>query len=232
MARILVVDDDPDILKLAQKVLGSQGHMTFTAGDALKAIEYLNENSFDLLISDANMPRYSGFELVRTIKKDTRFKHMGIAMLTGLRERKDIEKAIQAGVDDYIVKPIDPLLFLQKITALFNKRPPADYPEIRLNPDSSLAKAQILLPVHLESVSELGVTILTDQEIKEGATLEVASEFFKDLDIPPPLARAFSVVKDGGKYRAQLMFLGARESMLQKIRAWIFSHASSYKNVS
>ena len=69
MARILVVDDDTDILKMAEKILVSAGHTVFTAEDALRAIEWLNNITFDLLLSDANMPHYTGFDLINTIKK-------------------------------------------------------------------------------------------------------------------------------------------------------------------
>src|SRR3954454_16418039 len=102
MGRILVVDDDPDILKLAEAVLVSAGHTVFVAEDALRAVDWLNHIEFDLLLSDANMPHYSGFELVNTIRNNDKFKKMAVAMLTGLRERKDVERAVKMGVDDYI----------------------------------------------------------------------------------------------------------------------------------
>src|SRR5210317_1448319 len=110
MARILVVDDDPDILRLADRVLSMGGHIVFRAQDAVRAMDLLNSSMFDLLISDANMPHFSGFDLVRHVRNNKRFNNMAIAMLTGLRERKDIERAVRAGVDDYIVKPIDPMV--------------------------------------------------------------------------------------------------------------------------
>src|SRR4051812_10592644 len=103
MARILVVDDDRDILKLVERVFTQAGHIILTADDAFKAMTILESTDFDLLISDANMPHFTGFELVQTLRRNRRFQNMAIAMLTGLRERKDIDKALKAGVDDYIV---------------------------------------------------------------------------------------------------------------------------------
>ena len=121
MARILVVDDDKDILKFAEKVLSHQGHITFIAEDGWTALETLNRLDFDMLISDANMPNMNGFQLVQTLRSNPKFKNLIIAMLTGLKERKDVQKALDAGVDDYIVKPLDPLILLQKIESLFSK---------------------------------------------------------------------------------------------------------------
>ena len=227
MGRILVVDDDPDILRLAEKVLSSAGHTVFVAEDALRAIDWLNHIDFDLMLSDANMPHYSGFELVSTIRNNPKFSHMSVAMLTGLRERKDVERAVNLGVDDYIVKPLDPLLLIQKINSLFSKKPPAEYPEILL--DSTQSRGQISWPVTVQSVSELGVRVLTEFQLKPGLVLDVHADFFRTLDTVPPAMKVLNVDTDPttGSPRAHLIFLGANEAFLQKIRRWLFSRRAN-----
>lgn len=228
MARILVVDDDADILKMAEAVLVADGHVVFTAEDGYRAMDWLNHIGFDLLLSDANMPHYSGFELVRTVRSDERFKDMSIAMLTGLRERKDVERAVTAGADDYIVKPLDPLILVQKVNTLFAKRPPAQYPEIKLH-GSTLGQGSIMRPVTVESVSELGVRVVTEVALKPGMVIDIQAEFFRELDVDPPPMKVLSARFDTqtGDCYAQLIFLGAREAFLQKIRRWLYSHGSS-----
>ncbi|MGE4131667.1 MAG: PleD family two-component system response regulator [Bdellovibrionales bacterium] len=230
MARILVVDDDQDILKMAETVLGHAGHTVFVAEDAMRAIDWLNHIDFDLLLSDANMPHYSGFELINTIKKDAKYKDMSVAMLTGLRERKDVERAVKMGVDDYIVKPLDPLLLVQKVNSLFAKRPPNQYPEVNLI-SVGLSKGQLRRDIVVETVSELGVRIVTEVPIRSGMLIDVQCQFFTDLDAQPPPMKVLNVEQDEatGHYRAQLIFLGARETFLQKIRRWLYSHGSSFK---
>ncbi len=227
MARILVVDDDPDILKMAESVLGGAGHTVFVAEDAMRAIDWLNHITFDLLLSDANMPHYSGFELVSTLRKDSKYKDLAIAMLTGLRERRDVEKAVKMGVDDYIVKPLDPLLLVQKVNALFEKRPPQQYPEIKLT--ANLQQAYLQRPVVIESVSELGVRILTEVPVRPGMAIDLTSDFFKVLEAQPPPMKVLNVEIDKatGHYRAHVIFLGANEAFLQKIRRWLYSHGSA-----
>jgi len=230
MGRILIVDDDPDILKVGERVLASAGHIVFVAEDAMRALDYLNTIEFDMLISDAQMPLYNGFELVNTIRNNPKFGDLSIAMLTGLRERRDVEHAMKMGVDDYIVKPLDPLIFLQKIAALFSKRPPKKYPEIHLN-DSPLALAQAHIPVRLVTVSELGAHVSSKMPLKAGMLIDVTSEFFRTLDVTPPPMKVMSVEIDpvSGDYKAHLIFLGAREAFLQKIRRWLYSHGASSK---
>ena len=230
MARILIVDDDPDILKIAETVLSGTGHIVLTAADAIRAMDLLNTMEFDLLLSDANMPHYSGFELVTTVRNNGRFRDMGVAMLTGLRDRKDVERAVHAGVDDYIVKPLDPMILVQKVNALFEKRPPHKHPEIHLS-GTSLSMGTLQRPVTVESVSELGVQITTEFEIKPGMVLDISAEFFRTLDATPPPMKVLKVDVEpsttGLRYRAQLIYLGAPEALLQKIRRWLYNHGAS-----
>ncbi len=233
MARILVVDDDLDILRMAESVLGSAGHTVFVAEDAMRAIDWLNHIDFDLLLSDANMPHYSGFELITTIKKDQKFKDLSIAMLTGLRDRKDVERAVKIGVDDYIVKPLDPMLLVQKVNSLFEKRPPHKYPEIQLH-GTNMQAGTLRRSIVVESVSELGMRIVTEMPLRPGMMIDVAAEFFSQLDVQPPPMKVLNVEMDAktGNYRAHLIFLGAREAFLQKIRRWLYSHGSSNKGAA
>jgi len=233
VARILVVDDDLDILKMAESVLGNAGHTVFVAEDAMRAIDWLNHIDFDLLLSDANMPHYSGFELVGTIKKDAKFKDLAIAMLTGLRERKDVERAVKMGVDDYIVKPLDPMLLVQKVNSMFEKKPPQQYPEIQLAA-SNLTEGYLKRKIVVESVSELGVRIVSELPVRPGMTLDINADFFTALDVQVPPMKVLSVELDKptGNYRAQLIFLGAREAFLQKIRRWLYSHGSANNKIA
>ncbi len=234
MARILVVDDDQDILKFAEKVLNHQGHLTFVASDGWQALDYINTVDFDLMISDANMPHMSGFQLVQTVRANPKHKSLLIAMLTGLRERKDIQRAVDAGVDDYIVKPLDPIILLQKIDSLFKKSPPEDRPEIDLQAYPHLSPGKLFSKVDIVSVSELGMKVICHYPIEEGQILDIEAQFFTQLGVVAPPMKVLSVKRNDKKYafEAQLMFLGARESLLQKIRAWILSHGSVNKEAA
>ncbi|MGE0762228.1 MAG: response regulator [Bdellovibrionales bacterium] len=235
MARLLIVDDDPDILKMAEKILVHAGHQVSLAENALKAIDLLDNGTFDVLVSDANMPLCSGFELVQTVRANPRHQNLSVAMLTGLRDRKDVEKAVRAGVDDYIVKPLDPMLLVQKIGALIDKRQPEVKPEIRFTPETVQAAAVITAQVQMESISELGVVIRTNMSMKVGQTADLQAAFFEQLGdkVPPLKVLAVTPLPDKADwYRVEFVFLGASESLLQKIRRYIFQHGASNRAVS
>lgn len=234
MGRILVVDDDPNILKMASRILGSADHTVVTAPDAIQAMELLHSYHFDLLLADANLPQYSGFDLIRTLRNHKRFTHLSIAMLTGLSERKDIEKAIKVGIDDYIVKPVDPLLFKKKIDNLFSENPPLEMPELQFPPNSDLRRASLHIDAEIVSLTEMGMTLISSQKPAVGSIIVVGGALFTSIEILPPRARVVSVesIQPGGtQWKVKVIFFGANEAMLQKIRAWIFSKNAFRKRV-
>lgn len=232
MGRILAVDDDKDILRMVEQILAEAGHTVVSATNVLEAIDHLRHASFDMVLSDANMPMHSGFDLVMTLRKEPEWQKLSIAMITGRREKKDIEKAVQAGVDDYIVKPIDPLLLIQKVETLFNKRPPESHPEWLV---SSLEQeaGKAIFPMNLKKISELGVTATSSVPFQYGQIIEVRFQFFADLQLDPPPLRVLRCHEIGPQqYEVELIFLGSREAFLQKIRRWIYTHAGTVKAVS
>ena len=227
MARILVVDDDPDILRVADKILSSNDHVVFTAKNAMKAMDLMNSMTFDCLISDINMPQFSGFDLIQTLTNNKRFQNMAVAMLTGMRGRKEIERAIRAGVDDYIVKPIDPVIFLGKIEALFLKKPPMKPLEIKLQQASSSTDAQCSFNMKILSLSEFGLVIKSPIELHSGMPLDLTSEFFRKIEVPVPLLKVVSSKRiQEFHYETRVVFVGAKPKVLERIRKWIESQSS------
>jgi DNA-binding response OmpR family regulator len=228
MSRVLVVDDDPDVIRVVEKVLRMGGHDVFTAFDAMKAMDLLNSSLYDMLITDANMPRFSGFELVTTIKNNKKFSRMAIAMLTGLREKKDIEKAIRAGVDDYIIKPIDPMLLVQKVESLFEKKPPMERAEYAIPENSTLGKATVACPSRIVRVTELGLVLRSAVEVPEGLPIEIGTEIFKKMEMrQAPALKVISCRKLAEfEYEIRVSFVGASEGFYQRVRAWIYAQST------
>jgi DNA-binding response OmpR family regulator len=234
MARILVVDDDNDILKVVEKVLSLSQHNVFTARDAIKAMDLLNTTYFDVLITDGNMPHFSGFELASTIKNNKRFEKMAICMLTGMREKKDIEKGIRAGVDEYIVKPIDPMLLLQKIDAILVKKPPQKPVEHIFSAGATYANTRLSYESRITQLSETGLTIRSIAEIQTGVTVQMTSDLFRRIDIkavPDLKVIACRKVADHD-YEIQIAFNNVNEGIQKKIRNWIDSQSLRKKDVA
>ena len=114
---ILVVDDDPAVLLMLKKLLTSTGHMVFTASNGKEAARLALEYQPRILITDWVMPEMNGLELVRPLR-ETRMGHgMYAIVMTVLSDKDNLIQAFDEGADDFIVKPIDPVILKARLKA-------------------------------------------------------------------------------------------------------------------
>jgi CheY-like chemotaxis protein len=105
--QILIVDDNPDNLKLLRFILSSQGYELRGAGDAAEALTILESFRPQLILLDLQLPSMDGLDLTRRLKADPRTHDIPIVAVTAYAMKGDEEKAREAGCDDYLTKPID-----------------------------------------------------------------------------------------------------------------------------
>ena len=131
-AKILVVDDDPDIIKATTRVLESQGYRVTTALNGEECLEKVQEESPDLIIMDLLMPKLDGFGVCRALRENVKYAEYSdipILVATAVREdasrrRYELETGIDLNVDDYIEKPIHPLDLIHRVEKLLQKPNP------------------------------------------------------------------------------------------------------------
>ena len=116
-ARILIVDDNPTNLKLASHVLEAEGYTLDLAKDAEEAQELLHRMTPDLILMDIALPGMDGLTLTRKLKIDERLKYVPVVAMTAFAMVGDERKALDAGCDGYITKPIDTRKFPQQVAA-------------------------------------------------------------------------------------------------------------------
>ncbi len=104
---ILVVDDNPQNLKLARVILATEGYHVQTAIDAEDALNILESFRPHLILMDLQLPRMDGLELTRRLKADPRYRDIIILAVTAYAMKGDDEKAFAAGCDGYMTKPLD-----------------------------------------------------------------------------------------------------------------------------
>lgn len=107
MARILIIDDNPTNLKLVAYLVRSKGHEVGTALDADAAMAEIASSRPDLILMDLQLPGVDGLELTRRLKSDDATKDIVIIAVTAYAMKGDQDKAVAAGCDDYVTKPID-----------------------------------------------------------------------------------------------------------------------------
>lgn len=106
MAHILVVDDEPDILRMVTKFLEARGHRITTATDGPAALEAVVRDRPEAIVLDLNLPQLDGFEVCRRLKSDAATQDIPIVMLTAAYPTAtDAARGIGLGADEYVVKP-------------------------------------------------------------------------------------------------------------------------------
>ena len=118
---ILIVDDNPTNLKLASQVLEVEGYRVDQAADAEQAQELLQHMTPDLILMDIALPGMDGLTLTRKLKADEKLKHVPVIAMTAFAMKGDDRKALDAGCDGYITKPIDTRKFPQQVSAFLRR---------------------------------------------------------------------------------------------------------------
>ena len=126
--KILIVDDDPDILDAVKMILESQDYNVVTARDGIEGLATLKAEHPDLMILDLMMPKMDGFAVCKELQDPrwSKFKDTPILILTSVREeasrrRYELETGLELNVDDYIEKPMSPDILLERVKTLINK---------------------------------------------------------------------------------------------------------------
>lgn len=119
--KILIVDDDLDILDVLRITLEDEGYEVIEAHDGQEAIEIVKKTVPDLLITDFKMPKMEGDMVCKILKQDILLQHMPIIMLTGKGEVTDKIHGINAGADDYIVKPFEPNELIARVKMVLRR---------------------------------------------------------------------------------------------------------------
>jgi DNA-binding response OmpR family regulator len=128
-AKVLVVDDDPDIRDVLEALLESEGFETVLANDGEQALEAIKKENPDLMILDLLMPVMDGFAVCKQLQDPrwSKWKNMPVLILTSVREevsqrRYELETGLSLDVDDYVEKPIDPDVVIDRVKKLLARK--------------------------------------------------------------------------------------------------------------
>jgi two-component system alkaline phosphatase synthesis response regulator PhoP len=119
--RVLVVDDESDILEMLDYNLTKEGYEVFTASDGIAAIEAAKEHLPQLILLDVMMPKIDGIETCRRLREVSKLKEVYIIFLTARAEEFTEIAAFEAGANDYLTKPIKPRALLSRLAAYFRR---------------------------------------------------------------------------------------------------------------
>jgi DNA-binding response OmpR family regulator len=118
---VLVVDDDPVILKLLEVNFEMEGFVVRTAADGQEALESALADVPDVIVSDVMMPRLDGIGLVRALRADEATRDVPVLLLSAKAQSADIKDGMAAGADDYLTKPFEPLELIDHVAKLLQR---------------------------------------------------------------------------------------------------------------
>lgn len=120
-AKVLIADDEPDIIEILKYNLQKEGYNVITAKDGDDALEKARLNHPDLIVLDMMMPRKNGMEVCEILRAQAAFKDTLIMFLTALSDEATQLKGFSSGADDYVSKPVSPGVFVSKVAALLRR---------------------------------------------------------------------------------------------------------------
>lgn len=151
MPKILIVDDEPNIVTLISRYAQREGYDIVTASDGREAIDKCKTENFDVIIMDVMMPDTDGFTACKKIKE---FKDIPVIMLSARGTEFDKLFGFEVGVDDYVTKPFSPVELMARIKVVISRKPVQ-------KPDSADSRHIIVDGIDIDT---LGRTVLIDGE--------------------------------------------------------------------
>jgi two-component system alkaline phosphatase synthesis response regulator PhoP len=218
--RVLVVEDDPDIVELLVHYLTGDGWTVDALNDGRQALERIRVESYQLLVLDLQLPGLDGLALCAEVRRGKRTKDIPVVMLTARGDESDRIVGLEMGADDYVVKPFSPKELVARVRALFRRLDRKDDPEAPLtfgaleidlsrhvvrwagHPVHLTAKEFALLTALLEAKGR----VLSRQQLLEGVWGYAYAEGTRTVDVHvrrlreklPELAPAILTVKSLG----------------------------------
>jgi adenylate cyclase len=119
---LLVIDDDPVVRSMLSRSLEQGGHQVATAKDGREGLDVARAEAFDVILLDVLMPGLDGYEVLEQLKKDRTLRHIPVLMITALDDIESAVRCIELGADDYLPKPIDPVVLGARINAGLTKK--------------------------------------------------------------------------------------------------------------
>src|SRR5690348_10850501 len=132
MKRILVIEDDKDIVELVRYNLEKDGYQVLASTDGAMGLAQIRKTPPDLLVLDLMLPKLSGLDICREVRKDTNLNRLPILILTAKGEEADRVVGLELGADDYVTKPFSPRELAARVKALLRRTEPSSVPSEKL----------------------------------------------------------------------------------------------------
>jgi DNA-binding response OmpR family regulator len=221
MAKILVVDDAKSIRNLLKSILENDGHEVEKVATGIRTLEVLLEkNEFDLVLLDIGLPDINGLEVMKKLN-EIGCEKPAICFVTGQQDQKIVGLALALGGVDFIVKPIDILVFREKMRKLLGGDVDT-IAKIKTNLKAEILESPDQVYLTIIELSELGLLMTSSRDVKENSFINVLSKTLERLTgedfTLPCLVQSVTKRERENVFEIECDFVGFHESKRQKIR--------------
>lgn len=216
----LIIEDNPSDVMIARFMLEENDLIGIHASDGLEALEMLEKYTFSMIILDLQMPNMSGIEFLKRLKFNEKYKNVPVIVTSSKKQEHEIKAVLSFGIQDYLIKPVDPIIYKDKITNQVGKSK-ADWYEYQFDPKTEMSKATMVQAIQILSMNEMGCVVQTPHAMNLGETFYLTTKVFEDLSQKNILLRVVNCERKSENSNAHIvttLFVVLKEEDKQKIR--------------
>jgi len=214
---ILIVDDNHIDVRKVQAIVEHDELVPLIAKDGPTALEMSRSHRIDMAIVDLQMPQMNGFKLTEQFRLSSETKTLPILIMSGTyRAEEDVKTALKAGANDFILKPIDPMMLSSKMSRILTKQ--VSWGEWSLTNTEIPTAGAVMVKIEVLSISEMGLRIFSSVPLALKSSPQVEIPLLQELEIPTPFLEVLECTKAADGYTSYLSFIGLPETHLKKIR--------------
>lgn len=220
--KILIVEDAENLRFLLTKFLEKEGHPVLTASNGLEAIKAIRlEDDIGLVFLDIMMPKMNGIELLEKIKELKNDINLKVCMVTAKKNHMDVNTCLKLGADDYIVKPIDREILIQKTRILLHSKEQSLFAALKTKIKGFISRDGRPSEITINSLSENEINFESDFKFNSGEGVHLKSPKLQEIaqTTGPFFIRIFECIDGGAKYKIKANFMALDEDTSRLIRA-------------
>jgi DNA-binding response OmpR family regulator len=221
MQRVLLVEDNPSDSKIMRFILEKKGYVVHSTEDVYGTIDAINRYPFDLIFLDWMLPHINGIDILKTIRQDSKHKDLPVIITTSRSETRDIKRAVEAGVTDYIVKPIDAVVLETKMKRVLKNSVSFQLVPL-LNQEGELA--QLATEAKVKALSENHLQFESDMDWPSGHVIKINCPLFLRLGVGQSSVKILNCRKsqnDENIFIVEAVFVDLQKEDFHKIRVYL-----------
>lgn len=215
--KILIVEDSRNDAMVESYLVEQAGFVAVTAVDGYTALKRLADQTFEVILIDLTMPEMSGLDLLKHIRSVPRLMFTPVMVVSGRNEIGDVTAAIQLGANDYLVKPVDPEVFQNKLDHLLGAKQ-KDWYEYTVDDNPSETQVSVDAGFFLVSLNEVQFTLSSPFPVPLEQKFVMSNSLLKKIGMDKVVGKVIRCEERGTRFFVSFTYMGITEEARTRIR--------------